>query len=136
MLDHLNGLWSYATTEWLRLTIPSDDDKTRSRWPIHPLWLLLSSVDWETDGGPLGKRFSPTRSPNDDKLLQMACSAFSHSWPSMALTVPSSTKPRTTCSPRWYNYIEDKAYDFGLPFDDYVEERIGLAASSVQHGDQ
>ena len=80
VLNHLNGLWSYATTEWLRLTIPSDDDKTRSRWPIHPLWLLLSSVDCETDGGTLGKRFSTTRSPNDDKLLQMACSAlFSYS---------------------------------------------------------
>ena len=38
VLNHLNGLWSYATTEWLRLTLPSDDDKTRSRWPIHPLW--------------------------------------------------------------------------------------------------
>ena len=30
VLDHLDGLWSYATTEWLRLTLPSEDDKTRS----------------------------------------------------------------------------------------------------------
>ncbi len=40
VMYHLNGLWDYATTEWLRLTLPNADDKTRSRWPIHPLWLL------------------------------------------------------------------------------------------------
>jgi len=60
----------------LRLTIPSEDDKTRSRWPIHPLWALLSSVDWEAHGGPLSKRFTAARSPNDDKLFQMACSVI------------------------------------------------------------
>lgn len=37
VLGNLNGLWSYATTEWLKLTIPSESDQTRSRWPIHPL---------------------------------------------------------------------------------------------------
>jgi hypothetical protein len=51
VLANLNGLWSYATTEWLRLTIPNPDDQTRARWPLHPLWGYLSSVDWETNGG-------------------------------------------------------------------------------------
>ena len=61
VINHLNGLWSYGTTEWLRLTLPSEDDQTRSRWVTHPLWDLLSSVDWEGNGGPLSKRFSPPR---------------------------------------------------------------------------
>ena len=56
VLEHLNGLWSYATTEWLKLCIPSEADKTRSRWPIHPLWMALASIDWETPGGPLSAR--------------------------------------------------------------------------------
>lgn len=30
-LGNLNGLWSYATTEWLKLTLPSETDQTRSR---------------------------------------------------------------------------------------------------------
>ena len=34
---NLNGLWSYATTDWLRLTIPTPEDEPRSRWPVHPL---------------------------------------------------------------------------------------------------
>lgn len=37
-LANLNGLWSYATTEWLKLTIPNENDDTRARWPIHPMW--------------------------------------------------------------------------------------------------
>lgn len=31
VMKNLNGLWSYASTEWLRLTIPNPDDLTRSR---------------------------------------------------------------------------------------------------------
>ena len=64
VLDHLNGLWGYASTEWLKLCVPNEDDKTRSRWPIHPLWMALASVDWETDGGPLMRSFAPTRDPS------------------------------------------------------------------------
>ena len=46
VLGHLAGLWNYATSDWLRLCLPSDSDGTRSRWPIRPLWIALSSVDW------------------------------------------------------------------------------------------
>lgn len=59
-----SGLWSYATTEWLKLAIPSETDQTRSRWPIHPLWGLLSSVDWEGPGGPLLRSYEATRAPS------------------------------------------------------------------------
>ena len=65
----LQNLGGYATTEWLRLTIPSPDDKTRSRWPIHPLWGYLSSIDWETSGGPLSRSYSPARVPGDAYLF-------------------------------------------------------------------
>ena len=64
VLEHRNGLWSYASTEWLKLCVPSEDDKTRSRWPIHPLWVALASIDWETEGGPLSRVFTPTRAPS------------------------------------------------------------------------
>lgn len=57
VLANMNGLWSYATTEWLKLTIPNPEDKTRSRWAIHPLWSALSSLDWEASGGALKQRF-------------------------------------------------------------------------------
>jgi hypothetical protein len=56
-LANLNSLWAYASTEWLRLAIPQAADKTRSRWPIHPLWGCLTEIDWEADGGPLTRKF-------------------------------------------------------------------------------
>ncbi len=61
VLANLNGLWNYASTEWLRLTIPNPDDLTRSRWPVHPLWGYLTSIDWETNGGVLTRSFKATR---------------------------------------------------------------------------
>jgi hypothetical protein len=68
VLGCLDGLWSYATTEWLRLAMPSGTDQTRSRWPIHPLWMAISSIDWEGDSGPLLRSYDPTRAPSLDWL--------------------------------------------------------------------
>jgi hypothetical protein len=126
VLNHLNGLWSYATTEWLRLTLPSADDKTRSRWPTHPLWGFLSAVDWEGKGGPLAKRFSPSRSPNDDKLFQIAYSAIlsymvKHGFPATELYEGAEDFLANA-----YAYHERKANDLGLPFDDFIAERLAL----------
>jgi hypothetical protein len=64
VLEHLNGLWSYASTEWLKLCVPNEADKTRSRWPIHPLWVALASIDWEASGGPLSRTFTASRAPS------------------------------------------------------------------------
>lgn len=63
ILEHRNGLWSYASTEWLKLCVPNPEDKTRTRWPIHPLWIALASIDWETEGGPLSRTFKAARAP-------------------------------------------------------------------------
>lgn len=76
VLNNLNGLWSYVTTEWLKLSMPSDTDKTRSRWAIHPLWLAVSSIDWETQGGPLLREYSPSRAPSQEWVGRRALSAI------------------------------------------------------------
>lgn len=126
VMNHLDGLWGYATAEWLRLTLPNADDKTRSRWPIHPLWLFLSSVDWEGSGGPLVKRFSPARSPNDDKLFQMGFSAIlsymaKHGFPATELYEGCEDFMANA-----YGYHEQKAHDLGLPFEDFIAEKLAL----------
>ena len=76
VLNHLNGLWSYATIEWLKLTIPSASDHTRSRWPVHPLWMALASIDWESAGGPLLREYSPSRAPSKEWVGKRALSAI------------------------------------------------------------
>lgn len=76
VIANLNGLWSYVTTEWLKLTMPNYDDKTRSRWPVHPLWVALASIDWETQGGPLLREYSPSRAPSEEWVARRALSAI------------------------------------------------------------
>jgi hypothetical protein len=77
VLDNLNGLWAYATTEWLRLTIPSDSDTTRSRWPIHPLWATLASVDWQSAKSVRLEKFANTRRPDDLRHATVMLGAIS-----------------------------------------------------------
>jgi hypothetical protein len=76
VMAHRAGLWSYATTEWLKLCIPSQTDATRSRWPVHPLWAALASVDWNADGGPLLRTFKPLRAPSPEWLGMRALSTI------------------------------------------------------------
>ena len=126
VLSNLNGLWSYATTEWLRLTLPSEDDQTRSRWPVHPLWGFLSSVDWDTDGGPLSRRFSPERSPGNAKLFNLA---FSHLIAFMARErITDLYEGQEAFITALYAYHADKANFLGMPFDDYVAEKVAIKA--------
>lgn len=126
VMNHLNGLWSYATTEWLRLTLPNADDKTRSRWPIHPLWLFLSSIDWEGSGGPLAKRFSPARSPNDDKLFQIGYSAILSYMAKHGLPATELYEGCEDFLASAYAYHEQKAHDLGLRFEDFIAEKLAL----------
>ena len=126
VMNHLNGLWNYATTEWLRLTIPNQDDQTRARWPVHPLWGFLSSVDWESHGGPLLRRFDPKRIPGNDKLFNLA---FSHLTAFMAREgITDLYEGQEAFITALYHYHENKAYRLGLPFDDYVAEKVALKA--------
>jgi hypothetical protein len=124
VLDNLNGLWSYATTEWLRLTLPSADDKTRSRWPIHPLWGYLSSIDWETDGGPLTRSYSPARVPGDDYL-------FAHGL-SLLISYMAREKigdlyaGQDDFMAALYNYHSERANRLGLTFDSYIAEKVAI----------
>ena len=122
VMGNLNGLWSYATTEWLKLTMPSDTDKTRSRWPIHPLWGFLSSVDWETDGGPLLREYSPTRAPSKKWLGQRALGAMS----SIAAIegVNDFEQALNLLGEAAFAVLADKAVDIGIPESQHFQEKV------------
>ena len=125
-LSNLSGLWCYATTEWLRLTLPNEDDLTRSRWPVHPLWGFLSSVDWDTNGGPLSRRFSLERSPGNAKLFNLA---LSHIVAFMARErITDLYEGQEAFITALYAYHADKANFLGLPFDDYIAEKVAIKA--------
>jgi len=126
VLVNLNGLWSYAMTEWLKLTLPNPEDKTRSRWPIHPMWEALSSLDWETDGGPLQNRFSNQRTPEDSVALNRAFSAVTTWMAAHGFTdFEDGKKPFLTAL---VHHINNRAVDFGVSFEELITEKVALKA--------
>lgn len=64
LLATLDTLWKYATEHWLRLVLPGED-KTKSRWPNHPLWTALQSVQFGHGNQELLKRGRSTGAPGD-----------------------------------------------------------------------
>lgn len=68
LIPSLGGLWLYATTAWLRLTVPSDDPN-QSRWPTHPLWEKLSLIKWHHLPASSLVRVRKERVPSDHSLF-------------------------------------------------------------------
>lgn len=68
LLDHRADLWHYATN-WLRLVIPSAKDKTKARWPNHPLWDVLVNAPWGVERGEPLTRIRKTRLPSDRSMF-------------------------------------------------------------------
>ena len=120
----LGGLWSYGVTEWLRLTIPNPSDKTRSRWPLHPLWIAFASVDWEENGGPLVRSFDNRRVPSLKGLCRQALAT---------LTSRMALDGQTAFWDGWNQFgmdvygqlATDGAFE-GVHADDLLVERIRL----------
>jgi hypothetical protein len=124
VLDHLNGLWSYATTEWLKLTMPSETDKTRSRWPIHPLWLALSSIDWETQGGPLLREYSPSRAPSEEWVARRALSATASF--GALIGTKDFNAAFDALGNAAFNVLDNQAFQIGLSHWDVFREKVEI----------
>jgi hypothetical protein len=126
VLANLNGLWSYASTEWLRLTIPNLDDQTRSRWPLHPLWGYLSSIDWETDGGPLSRSFKATRLPEDKRIFSLGASSIASYMAKHGITDYGDGLDRYLYD--LYGYLLTSGEFMGLPAEEVLLEKVRVRA--------
>lgn len=125
-LANLSGLWSYATTDWLKLTIPSESDSNRSRWTIHPLWVYLSSIDFETSGGVLSREFTAQRIPSDKRLFDFGFSAISSFMAREGITDLFDGVEafyRGLC-----NHLNNRAANGGASFEGFVDERVAIKA--------
>ena len=123
---NLNGLWSYATTNWLRLTLPNPDDSNRSRWPLHPLWGYISSVDFETFGGNLSRTFSAQRVPSDQRLFAHALSVLSSFMAREGVTEWGSGL-ELYCT-KLFHYINTRSMNDGATFEEFIGERVAVKA--------
>lgn len=126
VLNHLNGLWSYATTEWLRLTLPNPEDQTRSRWPIHLLWGYLSSVDWQTNDSPLLPRFNSARVPGVDRLCSSLLSCLTSYMARERIW--NLDRGFAAFKLAFCQHFDDISAHLGLTFDDFMEEKVAIKA--------
>ena len=124
VLKHLDGIWSYATTEWLRLTLPNLEDQTRTRWPIHPLWGYLTSVDWNSNDSPLSSRFSAARIPGDDKLFSNGLSTLISFMAREGIV--DFDDGFHAYKNALYDHHERKCFYSGLPFNGFIKEKVAI----------
>lgn len=126
VLANLNGLWSYATTEWLRLTEPNLADSTRTRWPTHPLWTALASVDWETKGGVLLKRFTNARLPDEKRLYSTVFGSLASY---MAIhQLDDKGEAMDGLLGKMHQHFQDIAFYEGLHVDELLFQRVAARA--------
>ena len=126
VLDNLNGLWSYATTEWLRLSVPSESDATRSRWPIHPLWATLAALDWQSATNVPLQRFSNARKPNDLRHVTVMLGAIASYMASNALDDHNQAVDELLRKMAdHYGAIAERK---GKSFDELVLQRVAVKA--------
>lgn len=124
VMEHLGSIWSYATTEWLRLTEPNAADATRSRWPTHPLWALLTSIGWEEEGGQLSRTFPISREPGRDWLMTHGLSSLTSFM--AAQGVYDFDQGLALFREELYLYHEEKAFLFGQSFSEYIWDKVAL----------
>ncbi len=122
VLFYLNGLWSYATTEWLKLTHPNKDDETRARWPIHELWQQLATIDWDTNNSPLKSRFTNERVPDEELTLDRGFSSYT-TWMATNGHDDPDEAYRLFCD-ALANHIFGKANKFNIPVDEYILSKV------------
>ncbi len=134
VMAQLNGLWSYATCDWLRLSIPNVDDETRSRWPVHPLWSALSSVDFGTEEMPRLKRVVTTQKPSEDATLRRALSALTTFM--LLRGVSDRQQALDEMGEGLNNLLEADAFFQGVSSSQIIREKIALKAREyfIQNG--
>jgi hypothetical protein len=62
---HIPHIWRYLTTDWLRLTIPSETDSNNRRWELDPEWTVVQSAFVDAEAI---KRYPPQKNPDPKQL--------------------------------------------------------------------
>jgi len=119
-------LWIYATTEWLRLTVPNEADSTRARWPTHELWNILASVDWNSEKGVLLDKCTTARNPTELRLITVVLGAMTSY---MALhNIDDRNVAIDQLVAKLYEHYSEVAFRKDLTFDDYLGCRVAVKA--------
>jgi hypothetical protein len=121
--SNLGALWAYAMG-YFRLTVPNASDKNRSRWPTRRLWKALEAVDWQSNGGPLYRSFSPVRAPSREFISRQGFGAIT------SLMAREGIGDFYDAGEEFLDMVvaieAERAERMGLSLDDLVDETVAL----------
>lgn len=124
LLTKLGGLWAYATQDWLRLSIPTTDEN-QSRWPTHPVWSVLSQVDWDGISGA-SVPVRPDRAPSDERIYQSVMSVISSYMAVRGLDDPDAAF--NLCLQETRSHYNGKGAWSDLTFEDQARDKAANKA--------
>lgn len=120
------SLWRYATEQWLRLCVPSETDKTQTRWQTTHFWQQLQQVYWDGDLA-IKKREVPTgRPPCDRSLFVNGLSGLSSFMAREGITDPFQGSYAFMQSAKQFH--DDREYLTGFDFVGYVSQKVAEKA--------
>lgn len=127
LLASLGPLWRYATQSWLRLSLPSNTDKTQSRWPLHPAWDALSQVPWDgSSGQPLPIPARAASIPSDQYIFENGLLGITSFMAINGITDPLDAFRRYHDGAKEYHTLN--AEITGHEFPGYLRSRAALKA--------
>jgi hypothetical protein len=133
VLARVGGLWGYAMTGWLRLTVPNSNDATRTRWPTHHLWSSLTHVDWGSAHEVLLDRYSNARTPTELRLISVVLGALSSY---MAMHgIDDRNDAIDALLRKLYEHYTEVARKREITFDEYLALRAALKAREFNTAD-
>lgn len=74
-VEALPMIWTYLLNEWLRLSVPNQNDDSRERWATHPLWQVLALIHPHSEA--MSVRAPLCRVPSDKTLFTNGMGALS-----------------------------------------------------------
>jgi hypothetical protein len=126
LLSNAGPLWLYATTQWLKLTVPNRGDATRARWPLHPAWADLIQVPWEGVGKGVSIPVRSQRVPPNHKLYILGLSGLTSYMACNGITNPRVGIDRFYKEAREYH--DNQTFITLKDFDTYCRQKAALKA--------
>jgi len=126
--ESLAGLWKYASSDWLRLTIPSDTDKTQSRWLTACVWEVLQQAKWAGDKSVSRIPVEKGRLPSDRYLFVNGLGGLTSFMAREGYTDPIDGVHQFIRSAKRYH--DDREYLTEFDFRGYIEQKVALKVKS------
>lgn len=122
--ESLAGLWHYASSDWLRLTLPNQSDKTQSRWPTACVWEVLQQAHWSGDDTVSRVPVEKGRPPSDRSLFINGISGLTSFMAREGYSDPIEGVHQYIQSAKQFH--DNREHMTGFDFHGYIGQKVAL----------